>query len=209
MRTLASSVCANSWSTPLTDLTVGAFYGLPTSQRAAGALRLCRFPQQRRASNGLPRSSAAGRSTIAGATNAAAFTTAAHDERVAIKLTGQQHSGGEKPAAPRPWSPPCPLCHTRFSTAFQREIEKDIGEKLDIADPASAATGRAGARTIARMNSISTGTWCRAGVLAAHAANAKGTAPMNARVHGDDVRLAPLLHRHLHRLADESTMHRT
>jgi succinate dehydrogenase cytochrome b subunit len=65
-----------------------------------------------------------------GRTECCGFHTAAHDERVAIKLTGQHiksaRSGGAKAMVT-----PCPLCHTVLD-GFQREIEKDIGETLDM-----------------------------------------------------------------------------
>lgn len=65
-----------------------------------------------------------------GRTECCGFHTAAHDERVAIKLTGQHiksaRSGGAKTMVT-----PCPLCHTVLD-GFQREIEKDMGEALDM-----------------------------------------------------------------------------
>jgi succinate dehydrogenase / fumarate reductase cytochrome b subunit len=65
-----------------------------------------------------------------GRTECCGFHTAAHDERVAIKLTGQHiksaRSGGAKAMVT-----PCPLCHTVLD-GFQREIEKDMGETLDM-----------------------------------------------------------------------------
>jgi succinate dehydrogenase / fumarate reductase cytochrome b subunit len=65
-----------------------------------------------------------------GRTECCGFHTAAHDERVAIKLTGQHiksaRSGGAKAMVT-----PCPLCHTVLD-GFQREIEKDMDETLDM-----------------------------------------------------------------------------
>jgi succinate dehydrogenase cytochrome b subunit len=58
------------------------------------------------------------------------FHTAAHDERVAIKLTGQ-HILSAKSGGARAMVTPCPLCHTVLD-GFQREIEKDLGQELDI-----------------------------------------------------------------------------
>jgi succinate dehydrogenase / fumarate reductase, cytochrome b subunit len=58
------------------------------------------------------------------------FHTAAHDERVAIKLTGQ-HIKSAKRAGAHTMVTPCPLCHTVLD-GFQREIEQDMGEKLDM-----------------------------------------------------------------------------
>ena len=54
------------------------------------------------------------------------FHTAAHDERVAIKLTGQ-HILSAKTGGAKTMVTPCPLCHTVLD-GFQREIEKDMGE---------------------------------------------------------------------------------
>jgi succinate dehydrogenase / fumarate reductase cytochrome b subunit len=58
------------------------------------------------------------------------FHTAAHDERVAIKLTGQ-HIQAAKSGGAQAMVTPCPLCHTVLD-GFQREIEKDLDEKLDM-----------------------------------------------------------------------------
>ena len=65
-----------------------------------------------------------------GRTECCGFHTAAHDERVAIKLTGQ-HIKSAKSSGARTMVTPCPLCHTVLD-GFQREIEKDMGEKLDM-----------------------------------------------------------------------------
>ena len=56
--------------------------------------------------------------------------SAAHDERVAIKLT-RQHIRSSKEGGARAMVTPCPLCHTVLD-GFQREIERDLGEKLDM-----------------------------------------------------------------------------
>ena len=65
-----------------------------------------------------------------GRTECCGFHTAAHDERVAIKLTGQ-HIKSAKSGGASTMVTPCPLCHTVLD-GFQREIEKDMGEKLDM-----------------------------------------------------------------------------
>ncbi|MBI3434845.1 MAG: CoB--CoM heterodisulfide reductase iron-sulfur subunit B family protein [Proteobacteria bacterium] len=65
-----------------------------------------------------------------GRTECCGFHTAAHDERIALKLTGQ-HIKAAKTAGAQTMVTPCPLCHTVLD-GFQREIEKDMGEKLDM-----------------------------------------------------------------------------
>jgi succinate dehydrogenase / fumarate reductase cytochrome b subunit len=65
-----------------------------------------------------------------GRTECCGFHTAAHDERVAIKLTGQ-HIKSAKENGAKTMLTPCPLCHTVLD-GFQREIEKDMGERLDM-----------------------------------------------------------------------------
>ena len=65
-----------------------------------------------------------------GRTECCGFHTAAHDERVAIKLTGQ-HIKSAKSNGAKTMVTPCPLCHTVLD-GFQREIEKDMGETLDM-----------------------------------------------------------------------------
>jgi succinate dehydrogenase / fumarate reductase cytochrome b subunit len=65
-----------------------------------------------------------------GRTECCGFHTAAHDERVAIKLTGQ-HIKSARSGGATAMVTPCPLCHTVLD-GFQREIEKDMGEKLDM-----------------------------------------------------------------------------
>jgi len=65
-----------------------------------------------------------------GRTECCGFHTAAHDERIAIKLTGQ-HIQSAKANGAKTMVTPCPLCHTVLD-GFQREIEKDMGRKLDM-----------------------------------------------------------------------------
>jgi succinate dehydrogenase / fumarate reductase, cytochrome b subunit len=49
---------------------------------------------------------------------------------VAIKLTGQ-HILSAKSGGAKAMVTPCPLCHTVLD-GFQREIEKDLGQKLNM-----------------------------------------------------------------------------
>jgi succinate dehydrogenase / fumarate reductase, cytochrome b subunit len=65
-----------------------------------------------------------------GRTECCGFHTAAHDERVAIKLTGQ-HIKSARANGAATMVTPCPLCHTVLDS-FQKEIEKDLGESLDM-----------------------------------------------------------------------------
>jgi succinate dehydrogenase / fumarate reductase cytochrome b subunit len=65
-----------------------------------------------------------------GRTECCGFHTAAHDERIAIKLTGQ-HIKSARSGGANAMVTPCPLCHTVLD-GFQREIEKDMGEKLNM-----------------------------------------------------------------------------
>jgi succinate dehydrogenase / fumarate reductase cytochrome b subunit len=66
----------------------------------------------------------------AGRTECCGFHTAATDERVAIKLTGQ-HILAAKAGGAQTMVTPCPLCHTVLD-GFQREIEDDLEQKLDM-----------------------------------------------------------------------------
>jgi succinate dehydrogenase / fumarate reductase cytochrome b subunit len=65
-----------------------------------------------------------------GRTECCGFHTAAHDERVAIKLTGQ-HIKSARMNGAATMVTPCPLCHTVLDS-FQKEIEQDLNEKLDM-----------------------------------------------------------------------------
>ena len=113
---------------PLTGLTVAAFYGC----------HITRPPQRyafidSRNNIALERlAELLGCAPIdySGRTECCGFHTAAHDERVAIKMTGA-HIKAAKTAGARTMVTPCPLCHTVLD-GFQREIEKDMGEKLDM-----------------------------------------------------------------------------
>ena len=113
---------------PLTGLTVGAFYGCHIT-RPPGRYG---FVNSR---NNIALEKLAdilGCQPIdyAGRNECCGFHTAAHDERVAIKLTGQ-HILAAKTGGAKAMVTPCPLCHTVLD-GFQREIEKDMGEKLDM-----------------------------------------------------------------------------
>ena len=65
-----------------------------------------------------------------GRTECCGFHTAAHDEKVAIKLTGQ-HILSAKIGGAHAMVTPCPLCHTVLD-GFQHEIAKDLGQELDV-----------------------------------------------------------------------------
>jgi succinate dehydrogenase cytochrome b subunit len=113
---------------PLTGLTVAAFYGC----------HITRPPQRYGfvdSRNNLALEKLAevlGCRPIdySGRTECCGFHTAAHDERVAIKLTGQ-HIKSARANGAATMVTPCPLCHTVLDS-FQKEIERDLGEKLDM-----------------------------------------------------------------------------
>jgi succinate dehydrogenase / fumarate reductase cytochrome b subunit len=65
-----------------------------------------------------------------GRTECCGFHTAAHDERIAIKLTGQ-HILSAKTNGAKAMVTPCPLCHTVLD-GFQKEIEQDLAQRLDM-----------------------------------------------------------------------------
>jgi succinate dehydrogenase / fumarate reductase cytochrome b subunit len=113
---------------PLTDLTVAAFYGchitrppmrygFVDSRNSIALERLAEILGCRPID-------------YSGRTECCGFHTAAHDERIAIKLTGA-HLQSAKANGAKTIVTPCPLCHTVLD-GFQREIEKDIGQKLDM-----------------------------------------------------------------------------
>jgi succinate dehydrogenase / fumarate reductase cytochrome b subunit len=113
---------------PLTGLTVAAFYGC----------HITRPPQRykfvdSRNSIALERlAEILGCRPIdySGRTECCGFHTAAHDERIAIKLTGA-HIHAAKVNGAKTMVTPCPLCHTVLD-GFQREIEQDLGQKLGM-----------------------------------------------------------------------------
>src|SRR6516165_10357165 len=65
-----------------------------------------------------------------GRTECCGFHTAAHDERIAIKLTGKQVLAAKTGGATTMVTS-CPLCHTVLDS-FQAEMEKDIKQKLQM-----------------------------------------------------------------------------
>ncbi|MBN8957901.1 MAG: CoB--CoM heterodisulfide reductase iron-sulfur subunit B family protein [Rhizobiales bacterium] len=65
-----------------------------------------------------------------GRTECCGFHTAAHDERISLKLSGQ-HIASAKANGAKTMVTPCPLCHTILD-GFQREIEKDSGVDLNM-----------------------------------------------------------------------------
>jgi succinate dehydrogenase / fumarate reductase cytochrome b subunit len=113
---------------PLTDLTVAAFYGCHIT-RPPGRYG---FVDSRNnvAIEKLARVFGCKPIDYSGRTECCGFHTAAHDERVAIKLTGQ-HIDSAKRNGAKAMVTPCPLCHTVLDS-MQREIEKDLATKLDM-----------------------------------------------------------------------------
>ena len=113
---------------PLTGLTVAAFYGCHIT-RPPGRYG---FVDSRNnvALEKLAEVLGCRPIDYSGRTECCGFHTAAHDERVAIKLTGQ-HIKSAKANGAKTMVTPCPLCHTVLD-GFQREIEKDMGETLDM-----------------------------------------------------------------------------
>ena len=65
-----------------------------------------------------------------GRTECCGFHTAAHDERIAIKLTGA-HVADAKAKGASAMVTPCPLCHTVLD-GMQREMGKDLRVKLNM-----------------------------------------------------------------------------
>src|SRR5581483_4862982 len=113
---------------PLTGLNVAAFYGCHIT-RPPGRYG---FVDSRNAAALEQLAEIFGCQPIdySGRTECCGFHTAAHDERVAIKLTGQ-HLRSAKTNGAKTLVTPCPLCHTVLD-GFQREIEADMGERLDL-----------------------------------------------------------------------------
>jgi succinate dehydrogenase / fumarate reductase, cytochrome b subunit len=113
---------------PLTDLTVAAFYGCHIT-RPPGRYGFV-DSRNNRALERLAEILGCRPIEYSGRTECCGFHTAAHDERVAIKLTGQ-HILAAKAAAATTMVTPCPLCHTVLDS-FQPDIEQDLGQKLDM-----------------------------------------------------------------------------
>ena len=113
---------------PLTGLTVAAFYGCHITRPPARY----EFVDSRNNAALERLATLLGCEPIdySGRTECCGFHTAAHDERIAIKLTGQ-HILSAKENGAKTMVTPCPLCHTVLD-GFQKEIEKDIGRDLDV-----------------------------------------------------------------------------
>lgn len=113
---------------PLTGLTVAAFYGCHITRPP---LRYG-FVDSRNnvALERLAEILGCEPINYSGRTECCGFHTAAHDERVAIKLTGQ-HIASAKDGGAKVMVTPCPLCHTVLD-GFQREMEHDMSQKLDM-----------------------------------------------------------------------------
>ncbi len=113
---------------PLTGLTVAAFYGCHITRPP----QRYHFVDSRNniALERLAEIFGCRPIDYSGRTECCGFHTAAHDERIAIKLTGQ-HIRSAKLNGAATMVTPCPLCHTVLDS-FQREIENDMGERLDM-----------------------------------------------------------------------------
>jgi succinate dehydrogenase / fumarate reductase cytochrome b subunit len=113
---------------PLTGLTVAAFYGCHIT-RPPGRYGFV-DSRNNAALERLAEIFGCRPIDYSGRTECCGFHTAAHDERIAIKLTGQ-HLRSAKVNGAKTVVTPCPLCHTVLD-GFQREIEQDMGEPLDM-----------------------------------------------------------------------------
>jgi len=113
---------------PLAGLTVAAFYGCHIT-RPPGRYGFV-DSRNNRALERLAEILGCLPIEYSGRTECCGFHTAAHDERVAIKLTGQ-HVLAAKAGGATAMVTPCPLCHTVLDS-FQPEMEKDIDQRLDM-----------------------------------------------------------------------------
>ena len=113
---------------PLTGLTVAAFYGCHIT-RPPGRYGFV-DSRNNAAIEQLAEILGCRPIDYSGRTECCGFHTAGHDERVAIKLTGQ-HILAAKAGGAQTMVTPCPLCHTVLDS-FQHEIEQDLGQKLDM-----------------------------------------------------------------------------
>ncbi len=113
---------------PLTGLTVAAFYGCHITRPPARY----GFVDSRNNAALERLAVVLGCEPIdySGRTECCGFHTAAHDERISVKLSGQ-HIRSAKTNGARAMVTPCPLCHTVLD-GFQKEIEADLGDKLDM-----------------------------------------------------------------------------
>jgi succinate dehydrogenase / fumarate reductase cytochrome b subunit len=113
---------------PLTGLTVAAFYGCHIT-RPPGRYGFV-DSRNNTALETLAKILGCRPIDYSGRTECCGFHTAAQDERVAIKLTGQ-HILDAKRGGAQTMVTPCPLCHTVLD-GFQREIEDDLDQELDM-----------------------------------------------------------------------------
>jgi succinate dehydrogenase / fumarate reductase cytochrome b subunit len=113
---------------PLTGLTVAAFYGCHIT-RPPGRYGFV-DSRNNTALETLAQILGCQPIDYSGRTECCGFHTAAQDERVAIKLTGQ-HILDAKRGGAQTMVTPCPLCHTVLD-GFQREIEDDLKQELDM-----------------------------------------------------------------------------
>jgi succinate dehydrogenase / fumarate reductase cytochrome b subunit len=113
---------------PLTGLSVAAFYGCHIT-RPPGRYGFV-DSRNNTALETIARIHGCLPIEYSGRTECCGFHTAAADERVAIKLTGQ-HILAAKTGGAQTMVTPCPLCHTVLD-GFQREIEDDLEQKLDM-----------------------------------------------------------------------------
>jgi succinate dehydrogenase / fumarate reductase cytochrome b subunit len=113
---------------PLTGLTVAAFYGCHIT-RPPGRYGFV-DSRNNTALETLAKILGCRPINYSGRTECCGFHTAAQDERVAIKLTGQ-HILDAKRGGAQTMVTPCPLCHTVLD-GFQREIEDDLDQELDM-----------------------------------------------------------------------------
>ena len=113
---------------PLTGLSVAAFYGCHIT-RPPGRYGFV-DSRNNTALETIARILGCRPIDYSGRTECCGFHTAAADERVAIKLTGQ-HILAAKTGGAQTMVTPCPLCHTVLD-GFQREIEDDLEQKLDM-----------------------------------------------------------------------------
>jgi succinate dehydrogenase / fumarate reductase cytochrome b subunit len=113
---------------PLTGLTVAAFYGCHITRPP----QRYKFVDSRNnvALERLAEILGCRPIDYSGRTECCGFHTAAADERIAIKLTGRHIQSARENGATTMVTP-CPLCHTVLD-GFQREIEQDMGGKLDM-----------------------------------------------------------------------------
>jgi succinate dehydrogenase cytochrome b subunit len=113
---------------PLTGLTVAAFYGCHIT-RPPGRYGFV-DSRNNNALEKLAETLGCRPIEYSGRTECCGFHTAAQDERISIKLTGQ-HILSAKTAGAKTMVTPCPLCHTVLD-GFQREIEEDLKQELDM-----------------------------------------------------------------------------